>query len=85
MRKLLHVLAAAFFLLTATWAPARAELSLPPDVMHHATVGINGVYNLDYDTAQEHIAWVFLLYAFFLVYFLLYFYNNIKLVERKGV
>ena len=59
MRKLLHVLAAACFLLTASLAPARAELSLPPDVMHHATVGINGVYNLDYDTAQEHIAWVF--------------------------
>lgn len=59
MRKLLHILAAACFLLTATLTPARAELTLPPDVMHHATVGINGVYNLDYDTAQEHIAWVF--------------------------
>lgn len=59
MRKLLHVLAAVFFLLTATLAPARAELTLPPDVMEHATVGINGVYNLDYDTAQAHIAWVF--------------------------
>ena len=59
MRKILHVLAAACFLLTAAWAPVRAELALPPDVMHHATVGINGVYNLDYDTAQENIAWVF--------------------------
>ena len=59
MRKFLHVLAAAFFLLTATLSPARAELTLPPDVMHHATVGINGVYSLDFDTAQENIAWVF--------------------------
>ncbi len=59
MRKLLHVLAACCFLLTATWAPTRAELTLPPDVMHHATVGINGVYSLDFDTAQQNIAWVF--------------------------
>lgn len=59
MRKLLHVLAAACFFVTATLAPARAELTLPPDVMHHATVGINGVYSLDFDTAQENIAWVF--------------------------
>ncbi len=59
MRKLLHVLAAVFFFVTATLGPARAELTLPPDVMHHATVGINGVYSLDFDTAQQHIAWVF--------------------------
>ncbi len=59
MRKLLHVGAALFFFVTATLAPARAELTLPPDVMHHATVGINGVYSLDFDTAQENIAWVF--------------------------
>lgn len=59
MRKLLHLLAAACLLVTATVAPTRAELSLPDDVMHHATVGINGVYNLDFDTAQENIAWVF--------------------------
>ena len=59
MRKLLHLLAAVCLLVTATVAPARAELSLPDDVMHHATVGINGVYNLDFDTAQENIAWVF--------------------------
>ena len=59
MRKFLHVGVALFFLLTATIPPARAELTLPPDVMHHATVGINGVYSLDFDTAQENIAWVF--------------------------
>ena len=59
MRKMLHVLVAVCLLITAPLAPARAELTLPPDVMHHATVGINGVYSLDFDTAQEHIAWVF--------------------------
>lgn len=59
MRKIFHVLAAVCFLVSACWGPARAELTLPPDVMHHATVGINGVYSLDFDTAQEHIAWVF--------------------------
>ncbi len=59
MRKVFYVLAAACLFITATVAPARAELTLPPDVMHHATVGINGVYSLDFDTAQENIAWVF--------------------------
>lgn len=59
MRKLLHALAAVCLFVTATVAPARAELTLPPDVMHHATVGINGVYSLDFDTAQENISWVF--------------------------
>lgn len=59
MRKIFLVLAAVCLFITATVAPARAELTLPPDVMHHATIGINGVYNLDYDTAQENIAWVF--------------------------
>ena len=59
MRKWLHVLVAVFFFVAAAMSPARAELSLPPDVMQHATVGINGVYSLDFDTAQENIAWVF--------------------------
>ena len=59
MRKWLHVLVAVCFFVTAAISPARAELSLPPDVMQHATVGINGVYSLDFDTAQENIAWVF--------------------------
>ncbi|MBP5617266.1 MAG: tetratricopeptide repeat protein [Elusimicrobiaceae bacterium] len=58
MRKWFCILTAVLFLATAT-APARAELTLPPDVMQHATVGINGVYSLDFDTAQENIAWVF--------------------------
>ncbi len=59
MRKLLCVCTAVLFLVTAALPPARAELSLPPDVMHYATVGINGVYSLDFDTAQENIQKVF--------------------------
>lgn len=61
MRKLLSLFTAVFLFATAV-VPARAELSLPPDVMHHATVGINGVYSLDFDTAQEHIEQVFASY-----------------------
>ena len=59
MRKIFLVLAAVCLFITATVVPARAELTLPPDVMHHATVGINGVYSLDFDTAQQNISWVF--------------------------
>lgn len=59
MRKLVSVLAAVLFLATASVTPVRAELSLPPDVMEYATVGINGVYSLDFDTAQENIQKVF--------------------------
>ncbi len=62
MRKWLCLLAAVFFFTTAVVPPARAELSLPPDVMQYATVGINGVYSLDFDTAQENIQKVFALY-----------------------
>ena len=61
MRKVLSLFTAVFLFATAV-VPARAELSLPPDVMHHATVGINGVYSLDFDTAQEHIEQVFASY-----------------------
>lgn len=43
------------FLSSPTWA----EIKLPPDVMEHATQGINGVYSLDYPTAQQHIQQVF--------------------------
>ncbi len=39
--------------------PLQAEIKLPPDVMEHATQGINGVYSLDYPTAQYHIQQVF--------------------------
>lgn len=52
-------LAAASVLLLASFLPAAAELTLPPDVMQYATEGINGVYSLDFDTAQKNIKKVF--------------------------
>jgi len=39
--------------------PVHAEITLPPDVMQAATIGINGVYSLDFATAQENIEQVF--------------------------
>ncbi len=42
--------------------PAQAEIKLPPDVMTHATQGINGVYSLDFATAEKHIQEVFATY-----------------------
>ncbi len=62
MRKLLCLLAAVVFILTAALPPVHAELTLPPDVMQYATDGINGVYSLDFDSAQENIQKVFALY-----------------------
>lgn len=62
MRSFFRVLAALFFLLITPIAPVRAELTLPPDVMEYATVGINGVYSLDFDTAQANIQKVFARY-----------------------
>ncbi len=59
MRKFLCVLAVICLLMTASVAPVQAELTLPPDVMEYATVGINGVYSLDFETAQENIQKVF--------------------------
>ena len=49
-------MAAAFF------SPLQAEIKLPPDVMEYATIGINGVYSLDFATAEENIQKVFALY-----------------------
>ena len=57
MKRLFRLAAACLWALTAV--PASAELTLPPDVMQHATEGINGVYSLDFDTAQKNIEWVF--------------------------
>ena len=58
MRKLFCLLVAVLF--AATFATAvQAEIKLPPDVMQYATVGINGVYSLDFDTANENIQKVF--------------------------
>lgn len=61
MRKGLCLIVAACLFATAS-VPARAELTLPPDVMQYATTGINGVYSLDFDTAQQNIQNVFELY-----------------------
>lgn len=43
-------------------APLCAEIQLPPDVMAQAREGINGVYSLDFDTAQANIQKVFAQY-----------------------
>ena len=58
MRKWREI-AALLCLLAASFVPARAEIKLPPDVMAYATEGINGVYSLDYPTAQKNIQKVF--------------------------
>ena len=58
MKKLLHWAAAGLLMLAAA-LPASSELTLPPDVMQYATEGINGVYSLDFDTAQKNIERVF--------------------------
>ena len=56
MRKLICVWAAVCLLASAAVLPARAEIQLPPDVMASATEGINGVYSLDFATADKNIA-----------------------------
>jgi tetratricopeptide (TPR) repeat protein len=53
---------AVCLLFTSVFAPVQAEIVLPQDVMEYATVGINGVYSLDFATAQENIEKVFALY-----------------------
>ena len=53
---------AAVCFAAAGFSPAAAEIKLPPDVMQYATTGINGVYTLDFDTANENIQKVFDLY-----------------------
>ena len=58
MKKLIHWAAAGLLMLAAA-LPASSELTLPPDVMQYATEGINGVYSLDFDTAQKNIERVF--------------------------
>ena len=45
--------------LCVVFIPAKAEIKLPPDIMNYATEGINGVYSLDFDTAQKNIQRVF--------------------------
>ena len=58
MRRFLCAIIAVVLLATPaanTWA----EIKLPPDIMAYATEGINGVYSLDYPTAQANIQKVF--------------------------
>ena len=59
MRKYMHLLAAVCFLASAAFSPVRAEIQLPADIMQAATEGINGVYSLDFATAEKNIAFVF--------------------------
>ena len=62
MRKFICVVAAVCLLASAAVLPARAEIQLPPDVMASAAEGINGVYSLDFETADKNIAQVFAQY-----------------------
>ena len=62
MRKWLRALLAGVFLFSAMQSPLRAEITLPPDVMQAAVEGINGVYSLDFETAEKNIQKVFSLY-----------------------
>lgn len=59
MRRLLCIFSAGVLLLTSAILPAKAEINLPPDVYAQASEGINGVYSLDFDTAQKNIQLVF--------------------------
>ena len=58
MRKVFSLLAAAFFTVSLH-TPVQAEIKLPDDIVENVTVGINGVYNLDFDKANENIQQVF--------------------------
>ena len=58
MRKLFSFLAAGFFAATLA-VPSSAEIKLSDDIVENVTVGINGVYNLDFDKANENIQQVF--------------------------
>ncbi len=49
-------------LIWSSLMPVRAEIKLPPDVMTYATEGINGVYSLDFPTAEKNIQRVFASY-----------------------
>lgn len=59
MKRLVCLAAALCLFVSGALPSARAEITLPPDVMEHATEGINGVYSLDFDTAQKNIELVF--------------------------
>lgn len=61
MKKILSFLLAAF-LAASIISPARAEIKLPEDIIGPVTVGIDGVYSLDFETAHNSIQKVFSLY-----------------------
>ena len=58
MRKLFCLVCAVFFVTTMA-IPVRAEIKLPADIEENVRIGINGVYNLDFDTANKNIQQVF--------------------------
>lgn len=62
MKRLFCLAAALCLFVCGALSSARAEIVLPPGVMEHATEGINGVYSLDFDTAQKNIELVFAQY-----------------------
>lgn len=55
----LFVMLSAVLAFAAGTAPLQAEIKLPPDIVENVTVGIHGVYNLDFDTANQNIQEVF--------------------------
>lgn len=57
--RICRLFAAVLWLLSVGFVPSQAEIKLPPDVMQYATEGINGVYSLDFATAQKNIQLVF--------------------------
>ena len=58
MRKIFAWFAAVLFTVTAA-CPSYGEIKLPSDIQENVTIGINGVYNLDFDTANANIQEVF--------------------------
>ena len=61
MKKVLSFLLAAF-LAAGIVSPTQAEIKLPEDIIGPVTVGIDGVYGLDFETAHNSIQKVFSLY-----------------------
>lgn len=62
MRKFLQTLLTGVCFALAFVLPVHGEVTLPPEVMEAATEGVNGVYSLDFATAEKNIQKVFSLY-----------------------
>ena len=60
--KRLSLLGSVIVLIAGLIFPAQAEIKLPENIVGPVTVGINGVYSLDFATAHESIQQVFSLY-----------------------